>query len=64
MSNSVEIKYKLGRKFQDFLTLLTSTKKLFTGAEFELAPSETPVRRSTSWAIELPSDSIAQLVER
>ena len=61
------------RKFHDFLTLLTSTeKKLLTVVGFELAPSGTPVRRSTCLAIESlgiplqfnPSDSIAQLVER
>ena len=35
-------------KFHDFLTLLTSTEKLSTRAGFELAPSGTSVRRSTS----------------
>ena len=32
----------------DFLTLPTSTEKLLTRAGFELAPSRTLVRRSTS----------------
>ena len=48
-----EIEKKKSRNFYDFLTLLTSTEKLLTRVEFELARSETPVSRSTSSAIEL-----------
>ena len=39
--NDARIK-RLKRKFHDFITLLTSTEKLLTQAEFELAPLGTP----------------------
>ena len=40
------------RKYHNCLTLLTWTEKLLIGARYEIAPSGTPARCSTSWLIE------------